>query len=70
MSCPKDCSLTSKDLTILEDQLTQLSNVSRVAASYAGRFQDAQMQQTAMGIAKRHCDQFQNLMTVLSGCNN
>ncbi|MBQ4640593.1 MAG: hypothetical protein IJB69_08790 [Clostridia bacterium] len=70
MSCQKNCSLTSKDLTILEDQLTHLANVSRVAASYANAFQDPAMKQSAMAIAKHHCDQFGALMGVLNGCNN
>ena len=65
MSCQKNCSLTSKDLTILEDQLTHLANVSRVAAAYGRDFQDS-----AMAIAKHHCDQFSALMQVLNGCNN
>ena len=69
MSHAQNCSLTSKDLTILEDELTQLANVSRVAASYAKDFQTPAFQQTAMAIAKHHCDQFNALLNVLNGCN-
>ena len=70
MSFAKNCSLTSKDLTILEDQMTHLANVSRVAAAYGKVFQDPAMKQAAMAIAKHHCDQFSALMQVLSGCQN
>lgn len=69
MSCEKNCSLTSKDLTILEDQLTHLANVSRVSAAYGQDFQNPGMKQTAMAIAKHHCDQFNALLSVLTGCN-
>ena len=69
MSHAQNCSLTSKDLTILEDQLTQLANVSRVAASYANDFQSPAFRQTAMALAKHHCDQFAALQNVLNGCN-
>lgn len=69
MPCSAKNSLTGKDLTILEDQLTQLSNVSRVMSAYANDFQTPAFQQTAMAIAKHHCDQFQNLLQVLDGCN-
>lgn len=68
MPCKPKCSLTGKDLTILEDQMTQLANVSRVAAAYGKDFQDAAYQQTAMAIAKHHCDQFAALQDVLNGC--
>ena len=34
------CSLTSKDLTVIEDQLTHLATACRVAQGYAGSFQD------------------------------
>lgn len=69
MPCGNKNSLTAKDLTILEDQMTQLANVSRVAASYANDFQAADFQQTAMSLAKHHCDQFAALQDVLNGCN-
>lgn len=69
MPCAPKCSLTSKDLTILEDQMTLLANVSRVAASYGKDFQDPAYQQTAMAIAKHHCDQFSALQQVLNACN-
>lgn len=69
MPCGKNCSLTSKDLTILEDQMTHLANVSRVAATYGKDFQAPAFQQTAMAIAKHHCDQFNALLNVLNGCN-
>ena len=69
MSHAQNCSLTSKDLTILEDELTQLANVSRVAASYAKDFQTPAFQQTAMNLVKHHCDQFAALQHVLDGCN-
>lgn len=69
MPCAPKCNLTSKDLTILEDQMTQLANVSRVAAAYGKEFQDPAFQQSALAIAKHHCQQFSALQDVLNGCN-
>lgn len=49
------CSLTSKDLTVIEDQLTHLATACRVAQGYAGSFQNPQLRTLAGAIAQHHC---------------
>ena len=48
------CSLTSKDLTVIEDQLTHLATACRVAQGYAGSFQNPQLRTLAGAIAQHH----------------
>ena len=58
------CSLTSKDLTVIEDQLTHLATACRVAQGYAGSFQNPQLRT----LAQHHRQQFDALYAFLNGC--
>ena len=62
------CGLTSKDLTIIEDQLTHVAMSCRVAANYANQFQNPQMKQMAAAVAQHHRQQFDALCAFLNGC--
>ena len=46
------CALTSRDLSVLEDQLTHVATACRVAASYAERFQNPQLKNVAAGTGR------------------
>ena len=62
------CTLTSKDLTILEDQLTHIATGCRVAAHYAGQFQDPQLKNLAATVAQHHRQHYDALYAFLNGC--
>lgn len=62
------CCLTSKDLTILEDQLTHVAMSCRVAQNYANQFQDAQLKNMAAQVAQHHRQQYDALCALLNGC--
>ena len=60
--------LTSKDLTVLEDQLTHMAMSCRVAEQYAGLFQDAQLKNLAATVAQHHRQHYGALFAFLNGC--
>lgn len=62
------CCLTSKDLTVIEDQLTHIANSCRVAATYAARFQDPQFKNMASTVAQHHRQQYDAMYAFLNGC--
>ena len=68
MASQNGCCLTSKDLTVVEDQLTHLATACRVAQGYAAQFQSPQLQQLAGAIAQHHRQQFDALCAFLNGC--
>lgn len=68
MASQNNCCLTSKDLNVVEDQLTHLATACRVAQGYASQFQSPQLQQLAGTIAQHHRQQFDALCAFLNGC--
>ena len=48
------CALTSKDLSVLEDQLTHVAMSCRVAQHHAEAFQDPQLKEVAATVAQHH----------------
>ncbi len=62
------CGLTSKDLSVIEDQLTHVAMSCRVANQYACQFQDPQLKSMAAQVAQHHRQQFDALCTFLNGC--
>lgn len=68
MASQNNCCLTSKDLTVIEDQLTHLATACRVAQGYAAQFQNPQLQSMATTIAQHHRQQYDALYAFLNGC--
>lgn len=62
------CALTSKDLTVLEDQLTHLAMGCRVAEQYAQQFQNAEFKNMAATVAQHHRQHYDALFAFLNGC--
>lgn len=62
------CTLSTKDLSVIEDQLTHLATACRVAQDYANRFQDAQLRGLASTVAQHHRQQYDALFAYLNGC--
>ena len=62
------CALTSKDLSVLEDQLTHIAMSCRVAANYANQFQNPQLKAMAATVAQHHRQHFDSLYAFLNGC--
>jgi len=62
------CALTSKDLSVLEDQLTHVAMSCRVAAHHAGAFQDPALRDAAAAVAQHHRQHFDALFAFLNGC--
>ena len=62
------CTLTSKDLSVLEDQLTHMAMSCRVAQQYANEFQDPQLKNMASAVARHHRQHFDALYAFLNGC--
>ena len=62
------CALTSKDLSVIEDQLTHIATACRVAAHYAGQFQNPQLKNVADTVAQHHRQHFDALYAYLNGC--
>ena len=62
------CTLTSKDLTVIEDQLTHIAMGCRVANNHANQFQNPQLKNTAATVAQHHRQQFDALYAFLNGC--
>ena len=62
------CALTSRDLSVLEDQLTHVATACRVAASYAERFQNPQLKNLAASVAPHHRQHFDAICAFLNGC--
>lgn len=62
------CCLTSKDLGIIEDQLTHVAMSCRVAQNYANQFQDAQLKNMAAQVAQHHRQHYDALYAFLNGC--
>ena len=62
------CCLTSKDLTVLEDQLTHMAMSCRAAQNQANQFQDPQLKQLAAQVAQHHRNHYDALCAFLNGC--
>ena len=69
MSNPSGCSLTSKDLSVIEDQLTHIATSCRVAMRYADQFQNPQLKNMADTVAQHHRQHFDALYSFLNGCH-
>lgn len=65
---PNQTCLTSKDLTVLEDQLTHMAMSCRVAEQYANEFQDTQLKNMAATVAQHHRQHYDALFAFLNGC--
>ena len=62
------CALTSKDLSVLEDQLTHIAMSCRVAMHHANAFQNADLKNLAASVAQHHRQHFDALYAFLNGC--
>ncbi len=62
------CCLTSKDLTVIEDQLTHIAMGCRVAANYANQLQDPKLKSMAATVAQHHRQHYDALYAFLNGC--
>lgn len=62
------CGLTSKDLSVIEDQLVHLATGCRVAQGYASQFQNPQLKNLAATIAQHHRQQYDAMFAFLNGC--
>ena len=62
------CALTSKDLSVLEDQLTHVAMSCRVAQHHAETFQNPQFKDLAATVAQHHRQHFDALFAFLNGC--
>ena len=68
MSDQNGCPLTSKDLSVIEDQLTHVAMGCRVALHHAGQFQDPALRDLANSVAQHHRQHFDALYALLGGC--
>ena len=68
MPNPQGCALTSRDLSVIEDQLTHIATACRVAETYAGQFQNPQLKNLASSVAQLHRQHFDALFAYLNGC--
>ena len=68
MSNQNGCPLTSKDLSVIEDQLTHVAMGCRVAQRHAEQFQDPQLKNLAATVAQHHRQHFDALFALLNGC--
>ena len=68
MATRNACTLTSKDLTVIEDQLTHLATACRVAQSYSAQFQSPQLRDLSAAVAQHHRQQYDALCAFLNGC--
>ncbi len=62
------CALTSKDLSVLEDQLTHMAMCCHVAEHHADAFQNQQLKGLATTIAQHHRQHYNALYAFLNGC--
>lgn len=62
------CCLTSKDLTVIEDQLTHLATACRVAQHCSAQFQNPQLKELSAAVAQHHTKQYDALCAFLNGC--
>lgn len=62
------CTLTGKDLTVVEDQLTHLATACRAAQSCSAQFQSPQCKELAAHVAQHHLQQYDALCAFLNGC--
>ena len=60
------CSLTSKDLTVIEDQLTHLATACRVAQGYADRAAAAPQRFARIDAAQERAAVWQQVMAVFA----
>lgn len=62
------CSLSSKDLSTIEDQLMHLAMHCRVAETYSKQFTTPALQNMAVTMAQHHRAHYDALFTFLNGC--
>ncbi len=65
---PNACNLTSKDLSVVEDQLVHIATSCRVAQHYATQFSDQQLKTVAASVAQHHRQQYDAIYAFLNGC--
>lgn len=65
---PGTCALSSKDLSIIEDQLAHLATGCRVAAAYQNQFTHPELKGVASAIAQHSRQQYDALFAFLNGC--
>ena len=61
------CTLTTKDLGLIEDQLTHIAMSCRVADAYAQQFQNPQLKNMAATVAQHHRQHYDALFAFLNG---
>jgi hypothetical protein len=62
------CALSSKDLTVIEDQLTHLAMGCRTAEQYANSFTTPALKNLAITVAQHHRAQYDAMFAFLNGC--
>ena len=62
------CSLSSKDLSVIEDQLAHLATSCRVASAYQNQFSNPELKGIASTIAQHSRQQYDALFAFLNGC--
>ncbi len=60
--------LTSKDLTVIEDQLTHLATACRAAQHCSAQSQNPQLKDLSATVAQHHLKQYDALCAFLNGC--
>ncbi len=63
------CSLSSKDLSVLSEQMTHLVNAGRIAENYANLMAYPPLKSLATSIAQHQKMQFDALNNVLNTCH-
>ena len=61
-----NCSLSTKDLSMLEDVLGQEAHACKVCEVYAGQFNDQQLSNFASQLALHHQQRYSGLMAFLN----
>lgn len=65
---PNNCTLSSKDLSVIEDQLVHLATSCRVATGYQSKFTNHDLKGIASTIAQHSRTQYDALFAFLNGC--
>lgn len=62
------CTLTTKDLGVIEDQLMHLAMDCRVAETYSNQFTTPALKNMATTLAQHHRAHYDALFAFLNGC--
>ncbi len=60
--------ITTKDLTVIEDQLTRLNIACRTATTYANQFTNPALKSMASTVAQHHRQQYDAMFAYLNSC--